>query len=408
MRAWVEKKNRKREALDRLFDRNKSPLLSRIRGFAEKRARPEMEREINFLANIVRGSYPTNMRSPIFGVEFESDEYGRKDAAIALGNLAERFDCSSAIPALIECLKNENEHHIVRKKAEETLRVIERANSPSPESSNESIRQKLTEMIRRFEGFGLGELGNLLITDYTGKYKFIRFGHGDVHVLPFPFSIFISTYPPKNYFHITANASRNVFFGHIRISNVEISSTSCEFEGMLMHEFAHLSKKFRKCLSQLSKHFTKFSDDVPKSDKKGRAKYLTRVMDEGFALFFEYQTTDLPGKDNALKDAGGKAELQLARIKRELTDGDRPHNWWWIYYDDYYRSATYTIGLNFFNQAHAVLNLTPKDYVDLLISNPPTPNEVLSVDGGREWATRTKNFFIASIPAAAISKVLRI
>ncbi len=387
MYAGSEKKKGNRKTLNRFFDWKKNPLLSGIRKLVNKRVKPKMKEEIDFLANVIRGSYPTNMRSPVFGVKFDSDEYGRREATIALGNIAERFDCSSAIPALIECLKNENEHYEVRKKAEEALRTIEQANSVL-EPSNESIKQKLAEMIKHFEKFGLGEIGNLLVTDYTGKYKFIRFGRGGVHTLPFPFSVLIDTRPPKDYFHIAANASRNIFFNRINFANIDVSPTSCEFEGMLMHEFVHLSKRFRKCLSQLNKHFISFSDNVPKCDKKGRAKYLLRVIDEGFAQFFEYQTTNLPGRDGFLKNAAKDAELQLAQIERELTNEDRPRNWWWIYYDNYYRSAAYTIGLNFFNQAHTILNLRPKDYVDILLSNPPTPHEVLSKDGGREWADR--------------------
>jgi len=399
---------------------------------ARTKRRPSEEPELASLTRIMRGrcsdrvdsDYHMGQTDPYLGnsryrsynhKEFRIDAYGRRDAAAEISKLAEQgIDCSSALPLLIECLEKESAWFVqsnaakaienmalfgtdcssaipaleklldvpqTRIEAERAFKAIKASKelcaSCDLRYSTDYMKGRLTEIVQRFDALGMGSLGTVVVADAKTLETYFRVGKGNFRMLYYPFNAHVDLSAPLDYNKTSATAHRNWLYGRILLWSPSTSPESAEFENTLIHEFTHLSSKLRRALRHLERQWRSQA-----SEKDGR-KYLVRIINEGLATFTARYARSPDSLDSDRDSLTRSAESKVNSVTRMAGAGD---GWPKMWLDMNYRNYSYDIGLNFFLQVHEVLQGSPSDYADLLLKNPLSVREVLSVDGGRAWA----------------------
>jgi hypothetical protein len=227
------------------------------------------------------------------------------------------------------------------------------------------MESRLTELAGIFERkWGMRLPLSMAVVDASTSRRFVC-GHDRIFRLD-PYYEFIGYELPKN---TTADARLHVFYGKIRLITSSIGKDG--FDGDIYHEFAHLLREPKKLLKKIRNRLEKDGD-------KKKAKFLTGVLEEGFAEFVSQQTANASQK-----------HVCTPALCAEFSEKLDKHGWQKISSDEEFKvEFAYSLGSNFFSKAHAVLALHPIDYMRLLSVMPPTDNELLSMDGGTGWADR--------------------
>ncbi|MFH1785993.1 MAG: hypothetical protein ABH842_06205 [Candidatus Micrarchaeota archaeon] len=398
-------------------------LTARIRLFAERileeRIRKtslhnrtqELNREILFLVNAFVNGYWSATSSPLgatlhdYGGYYPNREFQSRDAIAHLRTLAERgVDCSAAIQALGTHLQDNRTPHLISNNIIEAIRVLALSGAdfshlvPFLEKQTDNARsrfcesapgvldiikrrdqilhsqttyriqmeQRLTALSSRFEEAWSMPLPFMtLVTDATTSSRFVRREIFESDTV----TDFTGYALPSAL--VTATAERHRLYGRIVLWRTSMGDP--HFDAIVFHEFAHLLKEPGKCFDCMKKTLFRTCND------KSQADYLTRILSEGFAEFCSHLTTDTPILRN--QDSKHLDEvIHEAEIK----------GWEHIATSDRYHFYVYEIGLNFFTLAHSLLRYSPLDYALLLSKTPPSPEELLSHNGGMRWAERVR------------------